>query len=107
MALGQKVELEIEGVDEPVTVRYSAIDLRRYEQQFHQSVLVESMSLTMLTYLGWSAAKRTGALNGSFTKWEQFDAACTSVRALADEEDEEGPTEKATSQDPSGDSSSA
>lgn len=112
MGLGQRVELEVEGADEPVTVAYSAIDLRAYEQRFHKSVLTEPMSLTMLTFLGWSAGRRTGALNGSFTKWESFDAACTSVRALADEDtDAERPTKArkrpvSTAKAPSDDSSS-
>lgn len=84
MALGQKVELDVED-GEPVTVTYSAVDLRRYESQFHKSVLVEPMSLTMLTFLGWSAAKRQGLLNGHYEKWVDFDAVCTGVRTIADE----------------------
>lgn len=106
MPIGQEVELEIEGREEPITVRYSAVDLRRYESQFRKSVLIEPMSLTMLTYLGWSAAKRTGALNGAYEKWPDFDAVCIGVRAIPNEESESKETDEEagpTQPDPSGD----
>jgi hypothetical protein len=91
VALGQKVELDVADGD-PITVTYSAVDLRRYESQFHKSVLIEPMSLTMLTYLGWSAAKRQGLLGGRYAKWVDFDAVCTGVKTIPDEvEDGESP----------------
>lgn len=88
MALGQTVEVEIDGQQDPVTVHYTAVDLRRYEAHFKQSVLTEGMSLTMLTYLAWSAGKRDGQLNGEFTRWEAFDAKCVGVRVLTDDNDQ-------------------
>lgn len=102
MALGQKVELEVEGGD-PVTVTYSAVDLRRYEGQFHKSVLLEPMSLTMLTYLGWSAAKRQGLLNGHYDKWPDFDAVCIGVRTISDETETEDQTADEPPDPPAGD----
>lgn len=90
MALGQTVEVDIDGVEEPVTVHYSAVDLRRYEGHFKQSVLIEPMSLTMLTFLAWSAGRREGALNGEFTRYEAFDAKCLGVRVIPDQAEGEG-----------------
>jgi hypothetical protein len=85
----QTVELEIEGHEEKITVTYTAVDLRRYETYSHKSVLVEPMSMTMLTYLGWSAAMRTGAINGPLKEWKTFDEQCIGVKTIAAEEDQE------------------
>lgn len=90
MAYRNTVELDIEGRTEPLTVTYSAIDYRRYEAEFHKSVLIEPLSMTMLTFLGWSAARRQGLLNGSYEKWREFDAVCTGVRTVQDDDDEQG-----------------
>jgi hypothetical protein len=108
MAIGQTVEVEIDGQDAPVTMHYTAVDLRRYEGHFKKSVLVEPMSLTMLTYLAWSAGKREGSLNGEFTRWEAFDAKCVGVKVIDEDADQEAapdPTqpETATPSGPSDD----
>lgn len=102
-AFKSTVELTIEGRAEPITVTYSAVDLRRYEGQFNKSVLIEPMSMTMLTYLGWSAARRQGLLNGSHEKWKDFDEVCTGVRSVPDEEtdDESRPTQNEVGDDSS------
>lgn len=81
MSLKQKLKIELEDGTE-VLAEYSAIDLRAWETANRRSSLGEPMSVTMLTWLGWSAAKRTGAINGAYDTYEKFDAACVSVEGL-------------------------
>jgi hypothetical protein len=88
MSLQQKVQLELEDGTE-ITVTYDGRDLRAWESRYKKSALVEPMSLSMLTFLGWSAGKRTEQLNGQFDRYEAFDAACTSVQGVRDEEEDE------------------
>lgn len=102
MALRQTVELEIEGHEDPIVVAYTAVDLRAWEREFDKSCLAESMSLSMLTWLGWHAAKRTGALNGmSGSTWRDFDAVCVGVKSKRDEDTDAarptGPTQSGDS----------
>jgi hypothetical protein len=101
MAIGQTVEIEVDGSEEPVQVPYNAIDLRRWEDKFKKSVIAEPMSLTMLTYLAWSAATRTGAVDGALKDWKHFNEVCTSVRIVPTNElaegDASGPTQTAPS----------
>lgn len=87
MALRQLVELDIEGHD-LVTVTYSAVDMRRWEAVHKKSVLVEPMSLSMLTWLGWNAAVRQGVIDGALKDWRKFDEVCVGVRTLRDPADE-------------------
>jgi hypothetical protein len=81
MSLRQKLKIELEDGSE-VVAEYSAIDLRAWEKVNRRSSLGEPMSVTMLTWLGWSAAKRQGSINGSYETYEQFDAACVSVEGV-------------------------
>jgi hypothetical protein len=85
MSLRQKVRLELEDGTE-VVAEYSAIDLRAWEKQNRKSALDEPMSVSMLSWLGWSAAKRQGSINGAYDTFEKFDAACTSVEGVRNEE---------------------
>jgi hypothetical protein len=94
MSLRQKLRIELADGTEVVT-EYSAIDLRAWEKANRKSSLDEPMSVTMLTWLGWSAAKRTGAINGAYAEFEAFDAACTSVQGVRDEEVPTVPAKKA------------
>jgi hypothetical protein len=91
VSLRQKVRLELEDGTE-VLAEYSAIDLRAWEKQNRKSALDEPMSVSMLSWLGWSAAKRQGAINGAYDTYEKFDAACTSVEGVHEEADAEVPT---------------
>jgi hypothetical protein len=85
VSLRQKVRLELEDGTE-VVAEYSAIDLRAWEKINRKSALHEPLSVSMLSWLGWSAAKRQGSINGAYETYEAFDAACTSVEGLRDEE---------------------
>lgn len=79
MAFRQTVDLDVEGHD-PITVEYTAVDLRAWEREHDRSALVEVTSLNMITWLGWHAAKRQGLLNGvTGATWTEFDAVCTGV----------------------------
>lgn len=91
MSLRQKVKLELDDGSE-VVVEYSAIDLRAWETKHRKSSLSESMSVSMLSWLGWNAAHRQGLLNGNAETYEAFDAICASVEGVSDKE--EGPTKK-------------
>lgn len=82
MTLRQRVRLELVDGTEVVTV-YDGRDLRAWETKFNKSALVGPMSLSMLTYLGWSAAKRDGTINGRYDRYEAFDAECVDVRGMA------------------------
>lgn len=88
MSLRQKVRLELDDGTEVVT-EYGAIDLRAWEKVNKRSALGEPVSVSMLSWLGWSAAKRTGAINGAYDTFEKFDAACVDVEGISDKEDEE------------------
>ena len=83
MMLGKRLEVEL-ATGDTHTVEYNGIDLRAYEAAFDASVLVEPMSLTMLTWLAWSAGKRTGVLNGQWQEWPTFEQQCTGVRVVRD-----------------------
>ena len=78
MSLRQKLKIELEDGTE-VVAEYSAIDLRAWERENRRSSLGEPMSVSMLSWLGWSAAKRQGSINGAYDTFEKFDAACVSV----------------------------
>lgn len=88
MSLTQKVRLELDDGRE-ITTTYDGRDLRAWESQHRKSALVESMSLSMLTWLGHHAAVRRGELNGEMKDYKAFDAACVSVQGMRDEPDEE------------------
>lgn len=94
MSLRQKVRLELDDGSE-VTAEYSAVDLRAWEKANKRSALREPMSVTMLTWLGWSAARRQGAINGAYDTFEKFDVACLDVAGVDDEpEDGDRPTRR-------------
>jgi hypothetical protein len=95
VSLRQKVRLELEDGTQ-VEAEYSAIDLRAWEKVNRRSALSEPISVSMLTWLGWSAAKRQGSINGAYATYEAFDVACVSVEGVDDEEpadEEEVPTQ--------------
>lgn len=88
MALGQTLRLELED-GSAVEATYDGRDIRAWETKTGKSALGVPLSLSMLTYFGWSAAKRTGALNGSYAKWDEFDQVCVAVTGPRVEEDQE------------------
>lgn len=95
MGLRQKVKLELDDGTE-VVAEYSAVDLRAWERENHRSALNEPMSIGMLSWLGWSAAKRQGSINGAYDTFAKFDAACVDVSGVDEEEGpEQSPTEPA------------
>lgn len=79
MTLRQRVHLELADGTELEAV-YDGRDLRAWETRTKQSSLVGPMSLNMLTFLGWSAAKRDGSINGQFERYEAFEAQCVDVQ---------------------------
>lgn len=81
MSLRQKLSIELEDGTE-VVAEYSAIDMRAWERENKRSALNEPMSVSMLSWLGWSAAKRQGSINGAYDTFEKFDAACVSVEGV-------------------------
>lgn len=87
MALGQRVRLELED-GTAVEATYDGRDIRRWEGKYARSALGVPMTLSMLTYFGWAAAKREGTLNGEFDKYEAFDAVCIAVTGAQPEEPE-------------------
>jgi hypothetical protein len=116
VSLRQKVKLELDDGKE-VEVTYDGRDLRAWETKYRKSALTETMTLGMLTYVGWSAAKRQGILNGSYDTYEAFDAVCVSVQGVraettppeGAEDTETGPTkaQKGRTRKTVGDGSSA
>jgi hypothetical protein len=90
VTLRQKVRLELADGTAVETI-YDGRDIRAWETKFNRSALAERMSLTQLTYLGWSAAKRDGSINGKFDRYEAFDAECVDVRGLSLDEGEGAP----------------
>jgi hypothetical protein len=99
MSLRQRVRLEVD--DHPdVDVTFDGRDLRAWEFKYRRSSISEPVSISMLSWCGWHAAKRQGLLNGSHDTWEKFDAVCSGVEGLPDEEQEEpeDPSEPATAE---------
>lgn len=89
MAMRQKIRLTVEDGD-PIEVVADGRDVRTYEAWSRKSALREPMSVTMLTYMGYAAAKRQGMLD---EKWDVFNARCIDVTGLgSDDEDEPDPT---------------
>lgn len=89
MSLKQRVKLEIEDHDD-IVVTFDGRDLRAWEAKHKRSAIAETTSISMLSWLGWHAAKRQNLLNGTGDTWEAFDAVATGVEGLPDEDEEEG-----------------
>jgi hypothetical protein len=106
VTLRQKVRLELQDGTE-VVAEYSAIDLRAWEKLNRKSALNEPVSVSMLTWLGWSAGKRQGVLNGAYDTFEKFDVACTSVEGVEAEEVPTAAAKKAATRRARGADSSA
>jgi len=111
VSLRQTVKLELEDGKE-IVVEYSAIDLRAWETKHRKSALDESLSVSMLSWLGWNAARRQSKLsmlNGSGDTWEAFDAILASVEGVSEEErpTKKGATKKAAIPKAAGADSSA
>lgn len=105
MTLRQRVKLELED-GTSVETTYDARDLRAWESKYGKSSLVGPMSLSMMTFLGWSSAKRDGSINGRYERYEAFDAECVDVQGVGkpDEDETPDPTEDSdTPTDHSGD----
>jgi hypothetical protein len=102
VSLAQKVRLTLDDGRE-VEATYDGRDLRAWETKYRKSALVESMSLSMLTWLGHHAAVRTGVLNGEMKDYAAFDASCISVEGVRPVESPD-PTPEATSTPTAGDS---
>lgn len=93
MSLKQRVKLEIEDHDD-VDVVFDGRDLRAWEVRHKRSAMQEPVGFSLLTWCGWHAAKRQSlltGLNGTGETYEKFDAICTSVEGLSD--DDEAPDE--------------
>src|SRR4051812_27517087 len=100
MGLRQRLHMELED-GTTLETTYDGRDLRAWETKYGKSSLVGPMSLSQLTFLGWSAAKRDGSINGQFDRYEAFDAQCVDVQGRAlDATSEESPDP--TQSDPSG-----
>lgn len=88
MSLRQTVRLEIADGTEPeprqVEVTYDGRDLRAWEVAFGKSALTEDVSISLLTWCGWHAAKRQGLLNGNAETFKAFDDICTDVSGVRD-----------------------
>lgn len=97
MALRQKVRLELEPGSEPesLEVVFDGRDLRAWENQYRRSSLAEPMSVAMLTWLGWHAAKRQDMWDGKYEKYEDFDKVCVGVQGIKTEDPTKRPTKKA------------
>lgn len=85
MGLRQKVKLELDDGRE-IEVAYDGRDLRAWETAFGASTLTESMSLSMLTWLGHHAGVRQGLIDGELKSYKAFDEVCVSVQGVRDEE---------------------
>lgn len=80
----QTVLITLESRD-PVTVRFDGRDIRAWETKHHKSALREPMSVSMLSWLGWHAAKRQGVMAPELHDWSAFDAACQWVEGVKEE----------------------
>lgn len=90
MALGQQLRLDLED-GTSVEAAYDGRDIRAWEGKYGRTAIGVPMTYTMLTFFGWSAAKREGSLNGEFDRYEAFDAVCVAVAGLAAEDPEPEP----------------
>ena len=90
MALGQRVRLELED-GSSVEAGYDGRDIRAWEAKYGRTAIGVPMTLSMLTFFGWSAARREGTLNGQFAKYEAFDAVCVAVAGVPSEQAEPEP----------------
>jgi hypothetical protein len=96
--LKQRVQLDLEDGTE-IQTAYDGRDLRAWEGRSGKPAIGTDMTLSMLAFLGYSAAKRDGQLNGSYTRYEDFDKVCTWVQILNDEDtdkDTDDATERPT-----------
>jgi hypothetical protein len=84
VSLRQKVRLElVDGTE--IVVEYDAREFRAWEKANHgESALGQRITVSMLTWLGWHAAKREGSINGAYDTFEKFDAACVDVDGVGD-----------------------
>lgn len=98
MGLRQRVRLELEDGSEIEAV-YDGRDIRAWETKYGKSALVGPMSLSQLTFLGWSAAKREGSINGQFDRYEAFDAVCIDVAGRPLEPADEEPPDPTPASD--------
>lgn len=102
MAIGQTLRLELED-GRTIEATYDGRDIRMWEARHKQSAIGVPLSLSMLTWFGWSAAHRTGQINGEFPKYEAFDAVCvavTSVKPEPEPDDDDGPGNVGDEPDP-------
>lgn len=81
---GVRVELTLDGRDDPIVATYDARDMRAWEAETGRSCL-DGLTVSMLSWFGWSAARRAGLLNGTGESWQAFDAVCVGVRVLGDD----------------------
>lgn len=103
MSLRQRLRLELDDGEE-IEATYDGRDLRAWESKYNKSSLVGPMSLSQLTFLGWSAARREGSINGKFERYESFEAVCVDVRGIREEGAEPDPPRPSdTPSDPSAD----
>lgn len=78
MAISQTVKVTLDGV-EPYEVTFDGRDVRKWEEMTGKSALREPMSLSMLAYVAWSAARRTGKTD---LEWEAFNEVCSDVTGV-------------------------
>lgn len=104
MSTGQ-LDIEVFLTDrEPFTVTTTLLDHNTWDltRARHKWPAASDAPLTWMGFLAWSAARRTGKIEGM--TWESFLSECLSVRRPGDDDEEEdtspvGPTQLAPGQD--------
>lgn len=63
-----------------IEIESDARDIRAWEAQYERSWFVTPTSFTTIAQLAYLAARRTGAVNGAYPSYEDFDAHCVDAR---------------------------
>lgn len=63
-----------------VVIEADGRDVRAWEAAYDASWFITPMSFTTVAQVAYLAGKRTGALNGSYPSYEEFDAHCVDAR---------------------------
>jgi hypothetical protein len=94
VSLKRTLTLEIEGRDEPVTVTYNALDIRRWEADTGRSYFAGASTLEQFTWLGWAAAVRQGLIDGELKDVGKFLEACTDLDIRVPGAEDDRPTSR-------------
>lgn len=63
-----------------IVIEADGRDVRAWEATYDASWFITPMSFTTVAQVAYLAGKRTGALNGSYPSYEEFDAHCVDAR---------------------------